>query len=133
MKPGGPPEKMRLDRWLWSTRHYKTRNMASEACKKNWVKINGHPAKPSKNIEIGKTASIKLGPLEKIVRVEGLSERRLSASLAQNLFTDLTRPEEYEKAKEHRKLLAPRVVNKKGLGRPTKKQRRDLEEFLYSD
>ena len=126
-------EKMRIDRWLWSARLYKTRNMASEACKKNWVKINDQPLKASKEIRIGDIISIKLGPLQKVVRIEELSEKRLSASLAQNLLSDLTTPEAYEKAKEHGQLLTFRITNKKGTGRPTKKQRRDLEDFLYPD
>ena len=126
-------EKMRVDRWLWSARLYKTRNMASEACKKNWVKINDQPLKASREIRIGDIISIKLGPLQKVVRIEDLSQKRLSAPLAQNLLSDLTTPEAYEKAKEHGKRLTLRITNKKGTGRPTKKQRRDLEDFLYPD
>ena len=126
-------EKMRVDRWLWSARLYKTRNMASEACKKNWVKINDQPIKASKEIRKGDIISVKIGPLQKVVRIEDLSQRRLSASLAQNLLSDLTTPESYEKAKEVGKRLAPRITNKKGTGRPTKKQRRDLEDFLYPE
>lgn len=126
-------EKMRVDRWLWSARLYKTRNMASEACKKNWVKINDQPLKASKEIRKGDIISVKIGPLQKVVRIEDLSQRRLSASLAKNLLSDLTTPEAYEKAKEVGKRLTLRITNKKGTGRPTKKQRRDLEDFLYPE
>ena len=126
-------ENMRVDRWLWSARLYKTRNMATEACKKNWVKINDQPIKASKEIRKGDIISVKLGPLQKLVRVEDLSQRRLSASLAQNLLSDLTTAEAYEKAKEVGKRLTLRITNKKGTGRPTKKQRRDLEDFLYPE
>jgi ribosome-associated heat shock protein Hsp15 len=107
--------------------------MASEACKKNWVKINDQPIKASKEIRKGDIISVKIGPLQKVVRIEDLSQRRLSASLAQNLLSDLTTPEAYEKAKEVGKRLTLRITNKRGTGRPTKKQRRDLEDFLYPE
>ena len=74
--PIGEPDKVRLDRWLWSVRIFKSRNLATEACKKNWVKLDGHPAKPSKEIKMGDVITIKLGPLQKIVSVVGLIEKR---------------------------------------------------------
>ena len=73
--PIGEPDKVRLDRWLWSVRIFKSRNLATEACKKNWVKLDGHPAKPSKEIKMGDVITIKLGPLQKIVSVVGLIEK----------------------------------------------------------
>ncbi len=125
--------KLRIDRWLWATRFYKTRNLATEACKRNWVKINKQPAKASKEVTIDDVVSLKVGPLEKIVRVDGIVKSRVSASLAQMNFTDLTPPEVYEEAKAQRVRLAGRIIGKKGLGRPTKKQRRDLDDFLYAN
>ena len=126
-------QKMRIDRWLWVARLYKSRSMATEACKKSWVKINEIPAKPSREIKIGEVITIKFGPLEKKVRVEALSDRRVSAPLAQGLLTDLTSPEAYQKAADARKRIKLRPATVKGVGRPTKKQRRDLEDFLYPD
>ena len=131
--PIGEPDQVRLDRWLWSVRIFKSRNLATEACKKNWVKLDGHPAKPSKEIKMGDVITIKLGPLQKIVSVVGLIEKRTSAAKAGNYVADLTPPEAYEKAKQARLHLAPRIVSKKGIGRPTKKQRRELDDFLYPE
>lgn len=131
--PIGEPDKVRLDRWLWSVRIFKSRNLATEACKKNWVKLDGHPAKPSKEIKMGDVITIKLGPLQKIVSVVGLIEKRTSPAKAGNYVADLTPPEAYEKAKQARLHLAPRIVSKKGIGRPTKKQRRELDDFLYPE
>jgi len=124
---------MRIDRWLWVIRIFKSRNLATEACRCNHVRINNLPVKPSKEITLGQIISVKLGPLEKVIKVEGFSERRLPASLAQKLLTDLTPLESYQKAKELTKRVIPRPTGKKLSGRPTKKQRRDLEDFLYPD
>lgn len=122
---------MRVDRWLWVSRHYKTRSLATEACKKNWIKLDGHPIKPSKEIKPRDILSIKTGPLTKVVQVIELAPRRLSSSLAQNLYIDLTSPDEKKIALEKKVKIKATVLTKKGIGRPTKKQRRDLEEFLY--
>ena len=77
------------------------------------------------------TLSVKIGPLNKVVQVIELAPRRLSASLAQNIFIDLTLPDEKRMALEKKIQITPTVLTKKGIGRPTKKQRRDLQEFLY--
>jgi ribosome-associated heat shock protein Hsp15 len=122
---------MRVDRWLWVSRHYKTRSLATEACKKNWVKLDGSPIKPSKEIKNSDILYIKIGPLNKVIRVTEVAPRRLSASLAQNLYIDLTSPDEKRIALEKKVKITPTTLTKKGIGRPTKKQRRDLEEFLY--
>jgi ribosome-associated heat shock protein Hsp15 len=124
---------VRIDRWLWSVRIFKTRSLATEACKKNSVKINDQPLKASKLISVGQIISIKLGPLVKVVEVTGLTEKRVSASLVCRYLTDLTTEEAYAKAKQLKIHLKPRLFTKKGLGRPTKKQRRELDEFLYPE
>ena len=131
--PIGESEKVRIDRWLWSVRLFKTRSQATEACKKNWVKVEGNPAKPSKFVNIGDVIAIKLGPLEKVVLVEALIEKRTSAPLVAKYLKDLTTPEAYQKAKEQKLPISARSKGGKGLGRPTKKQRRELEDFLYPD
>jgi ribosome-associated heat shock protein Hsp15 len=124
---------LRLDKWLWAVRLYKTRTLATEACKKGSIKIENKSAKPSKEIKVGDKITIKLGPLLKEVQVEGLSPKRLSAALASDLVTDLTSSEEYENAKEQKYSISLPVKNTKGTGRPTKKQRRALDEFLYPE
>lgn len=125
--------KERVDRWLWAVRLFKTRSLATEACKKNHVKVDEQLVKPSKEIKVGDIVCVKLGPLQKVVRVDGLIDKRVSAAVAAKLTTDLTTPQAYEKAKQDRLNLAPRIYFKKGSGRPTKKQRRDLDDFLYPD
>lgn len=131
--PDQKKNRVRLDRWLWSVRIYKTRSLATEACKKNWVRIDQNPVKPSKEIREGDIISIKQGPLQKTIRVDGLIEKRTSAALAVNYVTDLTTPEAYQQAKQEKLHLAPRILTKKGIGRPTKKLRRELDDFLYPD
>lgn len=127
------PSKIRIDRWLWVTRLYKTRSLATEACKKGVVKVDKQPVKPSKEVKVGDQISIKMGPLIKEVRVEALAQRRLSAPLASKLLRDLTPPEVYEKAKAEKLLIPLKAKGLKGTGRPTKKQRRALDEFLYPE
>ncbi len=126
-------EGVRIDRWLWAVRVFKTRSMATEACKKNFIKMATLAVKPSKEINVGDIISVKLGPLQKILQVEGITAKRVSAKLAVQFVKDLTPPEAYEKAKREKLHLAPRIITKKGIGRPTKKQRRELDEFLYPD
>jgi ribosome-associated heat shock protein Hsp15 len=124
---------LRLDKWLWAVRLYKTRTLATEACKKGAIKVENKSAKPSKEIKVGDKITLKMGPLHKEVQVEGLPQRRLSAVLASDLVTDLTSPEEYEKAKEQKYFISLPAKNRKVAGRPTKKQRRALDEFLYPE
>ena len=124
---------VRVDRWLWAARIFKTRTLATEACQRNQVKLEGKPIKPSRNIKVGDTLSIKLGPLLKEIKVARLTEKRVSASLAKMLLSDLTSDEAYQEAKEKKGQLKPAISLKRGMGRPTKKQRRQLDEFLYPD
>lgn len=124
---------VRLDRWLWSVRVYKTRTLATDACKRKWVTVNGIKSKPSKEIRTGDLITMKKGPIEMKVRVLGVLEKRISASKVKDFLEDLTPMEVYEKSKlKHFKMnLGKSLPMSKG--RPSKKQRRDLEEFLYQD
>lgn len=124
---------VRVDRWLWAARIFRTRTLATEACQRNQVKLGGKPIKPSRNIKAGDTLSIKLGPLVKEMKVVGLTEKRVSAPLAKLLFTDLTTDDVYQEAREQKAQLKPTISLQRGMGRPTKKQRRQLDEFLYPD
>ena len=124
---------VRVDRWLWATRIFKTRTLASEACQRNQVKLGGKPIKPSRNIKAGDILSIKLGPLLKEIKVVRLTEKRVSASLAKMLLSDLTSDEAYQEAREKKGQLKPTISLQRGMGRPTKKQRRQLDDFLYPD
>ena len=124
---------VRVDRWLWATRIFKTRTLATEACQRNQVKLGGKPIKPSRNIKAGDILSIKLGPLQKEIKVVRLTEKRVSASLAKVLFSDLTSDEAYQEAREKKGQLKHTISLQRGMGRSTKKQRRQLDDFLYPD
>jgi len=120
----------RLDRWLWSTRHFKTRTLAADACKRNWVKVNDRAAKPSRKLKAGDLLVIRKGSLLKTVKVLQLLEKRVSASHAAEHYEDLTSAETYIQASEENKVFKIGRALGCSKGRPSKKQRRDLEEFL---
>jgi len=120
----------RLDRWLWSTRHFRTRTLATDACKRNWVKVNDRAAKPSRKLQSGDLLEIRKGSLLKTVKVLELLEKRVSANHAAEYYEDLTPAEAYVRASdENRRGKIGRCLPT-SKGRPSKKQRRDLEEFL---
>ena len=121
---------VRLDRWLWSTRHFKTRTIATDACKRNQVKVNETAAKPSRLIQTGDLLEIQKGALLKTVKVLELLEKRVSASKVCEYYEDLTPPEMYEQAEEVSKRARTGHFFPSSKGRPSKKQRRELEEFF---
>ena len=126
-------EKVRVDRWLWSVRAYKTRTLATDACKRRWVTVNGTDAKPSREIKVQDIVTFKIGPLEKKVQVIQILEKRISAKLVEQYLEDLTPQLSYEEAEKKRTgFVASPFVNRVSKGRPSKKERRELEEFFYN-
>ncbi len=119
--------KTRLDKWLYAVRIYKTRSMAAEACDKNSVQVNGLDAKPARNVKTSDHIIIHMGPYKKHVKVLQLSEKRMGAPMVVNYYTDITPADEQEKLKAYKAAMASYGV--RGAGRPTKKDRRDLDEF----
>lgn len=119
-------ENARIDKWLWAVRIFKTRNQASEACKKGRVIINGIQVKPSRVVKTGETVFIRKPPVIYTYRVKGLLQKRQSASLAREYYEDLTSVEELNKLKINERLFFSRT---KGSGRPTKKERRILDKL----
>ena len=118
---------IRIDKWLWAVRIFKTRTMASEACKAGKVKINGQSVKPSREVKLEDVITIKLGSLLKTVQVTGIIKNRVSAKLAINHIKDLTPDEEYERLKMMHEL---NYENRdRGTGRPTKKERRNIAKL----
>ena len=120
-------EGVRIDKWLWTVRIYKTRNQATYACRASKVKIMDHAVKPSHVVKQGESITINLALFVKTVRVVGFPENRVSAKLVVNFAEDHTPAEEYNKMHgsgetgfEHR----PR-----GSGRPTKRERRAIEKL----
>ena len=118
---------VRLDKWLWAVRAYKTRSLAIEACKAGHVKIAGQRVKPSHVVKVGEVITFRGGDLDRTFRVLGLIEKRVGAPTAKEYAEDLTPPSEYEKARQP--VVAPLFHRPKGAGRPTKRDRRLLEHL----
>jgi len=121
----------RIDKWLWAVRIFKTRSKASDACKKGKIIINGNVVKPSCNISVEEIVDVKHAPIIRSFRVKGLANKRVSAKLAQDLKEEITPEEELEKLKQfHRDPISVIFGYRgKGAGRPTKKERRELEKL----
>lgn len=120
----------RIDKWLWAARIFKTRTLAAEACKKGQVTIGGIKQKPSKNIKEGDVVEVRKPPVTYSFRVKQCIEKRVGAKLIPDVLENVTPPEQYELLEMTR--ISGFVDRAKGLGRPTKKDRRDMDEFTGS-
>lgn len=119
-------QKIRIDKWLWSVRLYKTRTLATEACDARKIKIDGTSVKPSYMLKVGQTIHLNKQGEKWTIKVLQLIEKRVGAPIAATCYEDLT-PET-----EKNKLKFPAVfyeVRDKGSGRPTKKDRREIDKF----
>ena len=121
-------DSVRIDKWLWAVRLYKSRSLATEACHAGHVKIDGNNVKPSRDARVGEQITVFAGRVLRRVKVLALLDQRVGAKLVGQFLADLTPPEEYARAREE--ALQDRVRFPTGFGRPTKKQRRQLERFL---
>lgn len=125
-------EKLRLDKYLWSIRLFKTRSQAAEACDKGRVKYNGDAAKASKNVSINDEYEVKTEAKRWRIKVTGLLHSRVQYSEAIKYYLDITPAEEIERlAFQAASFHTGKRPSK--IGRPTKKQRRDLEDFTSGD
>jgi ribosome-associated heat shock protein Hsp15 len=120
-------ESIRIDKWMWAVRLYKTRSQAGEACKGGKVKIEGRNVKPSKDVKAGDEIEIQINLIEKKVLVKQVLKNRVGAKLVENYMTDLTPQEEYDKLKLMREMNAENW--QRGSGRPTKKNRRMIDQL----
>jgi ribosome-associated heat shock protein Hsp15 len=121
-------EKLRIDKYLSAIRVFKTRSLASEACEKGKVRLMGNSVKASKTVNVGEEYEIKTEARKWVIKVTGLLHNRVQFSEAINFYIDLTPAEELDRLKSQ----APSFHTGKRLskiGRPTKKERRDLEDF----
>ena len=118
---------MRIDKYLWCTRYYKTRSIATEACKKGHIKLNGANVKPSKDVFTGEKLTIRKDQVNYEILVLDIPKNRVGAKLVDLYRKDIT-PEE---AFQNQDLLkfSKDYYRKKGVGRPTKKDRRDIDDF----
>ena len=122
-------EKLRLDKYLWSIRLFKTRTEAADACDKGKVKYNGLAAKASKNVSVGDEYEVKTESKRWRIKVSALLDHRLQYSQAIDYYIDITPAEEVERLRFQAASFSTGKRQSK-IGRPTKKQRRDLDDFL---
>ncbi len=118
-------EGVRIDKWLWAVRIYKTRSLSTMACKSGKVKIADQVVKPSREVRKGNVIQVHLPPIRKTVKVLDLLEKRVSAKIVVGFMEDLTPEEEYQKLKVNKETGFE--FRERGTGRPTKRLRRDLE------
>ena len=118
----------RIDKWLWAARIFKTRTIAAEACKKGRVSINGAQAKPSRMIKPGDVINVKKSPITYSFKVLQAIEKRVGAKLVPEIMENVTSPEQYELLEMSR--ISGFIDRARGTGRPTKQDRRSLDEFF---
>jgi ribosome-associated heat shock protein Hsp15 len=121
---------IRIDKWLWAVRVFKTRTEASEACKKGRVLVNSVQVKPSREIKIGDVVTVKRPPVNYLYNVVGLVENRQPAKNVPLYAENITPREELDMLNMQKTTLF--VQRDRGAGRPTKKDRRDIERFRES-
>ena len=119
---------VRIDKWLWAVRVFKTRSLATDACKMNRVSINGQLTKPSRLVKEGDVISVRKPPIEYSFKVLRVLNNRVGAKLVPEYMENVTPKEQYDILELQR--LSKFVDRAKGLGRPTKKDRRDMESFI---
>lgn len=119
---------VRVDKYLWAMRIYKTRSIAADACKNGRISINGVQLKPSRTFKIGDLFNVRKGPITYTYKVLQLSENRLGAKLVPEYMQDCTSPQQLELLELAR--MAGNGGRDRGTGRPTKKDRRDIEVFM---
>lgn len=122
---------MRIDKYLWCLRYYKTRSIATKACKKGAVSVNGSAVKPSRDVYPGDSIGIRKDQVNYTLEVLDLPDARLGAKLVDMYRKDTTTKEAF--ANKELVKYARDYYRKKGVGRPTKKDRRDLEDFTESE
>ena len=121
-------DEVRIDKWLFAVRLFKTRGQATEACRRGKIKLNESQAKAAKSIKLGDIINIRQSPMIRSLEVIGLTERRIGAKLVENFAKDITPKEEWDK---FYKSKSNRTENQnKSQGRPSKKERRLIDQFM---
>jgi len=121
-------EGTRIDKWLFAVRLYKTRSLASEECRKGKVTIGGMNVKPSRELKVGETIQLRRPPITRSYKVLALTESRMAAKLVPEFLVETTPASELEILEVQKNMS---VYNReRGTGRPTKKDRRDLDDFF---
>ena len=120
-------EKLRIDKYLWAIRLFKTRTLATEACKAGRIKLEGNNIKPSHEVRAGEIYQVTKGIERKVIKVTGLLENRTDAKTAVNFYEDITPVEETHAFKSM--FHAPVLRRDRGAGRPTKRDRREIDDL----
>jgi len=126
--PPGPSPSVRIDKWLWAVRLFKTRTLAATACRHGHVTIGSQPVKPSRDVKINELIIARTGEITRTVKVLALIDRRVGAQLVSQYAQDLTPPAEFQKPRD--KFLPPLFQRPKGAGRPTKRDRRQMDKLF---
>jgi ribosome-associated heat shock protein Hsp15 len=121
-------EGTRIDKWLFAVRLYKARSQASEECRKGKVTIGGMNVKPSREIKVGETIQLRRPPITRSYKILALTENRMAAKLVAEFLTETTPASELEILEVQKKMSV--YERERGTGRPTKKERRDLDDFF---
>lgn len=124
-------ESVRIDKWLWAVRVYKTRSQASEACRKGYVRVKESSVKPSREVSVGEIIQVKKAPITKSFKVLALVGKRMGAKLIVDFVEDVTTVDQL-KLLEIQKNMRWKERDR-GTGRPTKKDRRELDDFFESE
>jgi len=125
----GMSEKTRVDKWLWAIRFFKTRSLATDACSGGKVKVNGINAKASQLIKAGDMVHCKKEHINYELKVVSIIEKRVGAPIAVTCYENLTPPEELNKFENWFTGKSKNEIREKGAGRPTKKERREIDDF----
>ena len=118
----------RIDKWLWAVRIYKTRSIAAEACKKGHIVVGDRTVKPAYTVRVGDIVQVKKSPITYSFKVLQCAENRVGAKLVPELMENVTPAEQYELLEMRR--ISGFVGRARGTGRPTKKERRDMDTFI---
>ena len=120
-------QEARIDKWLWAARIYKTRTLAADACKNGRITINGAQTKPSRTVKVGDKVGVKKPPITYTFLVKQSIEKRVGAKLLPDILENITTPDQYELLEMSR--ISGFVDRARGTGRPTKKDRRAIDDF----
>ena len=121
-------EVARIDKWLWAARIFKTRSIAVDACKNGRITINGVNVKPSHMVKVGEVVAVRKPPVTYSFKILKTIEQRVGAKLLPEIYENVTTPDQYELLEMNR--ISGFVDRARGTGRPTKKDRRDMDAFF---
>ena len=121
-------DEMRMDKWLFAVRLFKTRGQAADACQAGRIKLNDTAVKAAKTVRVGDTVSVRQSPMVRSLKVIGLTEHRVGAKLVENFAEDITPKSEWEKL--HKAKREGSDTRNKAQGRPSKRERRLIDQFM---